>query len=236
MTQVNAPMSGGEPLGRFRLLVGSLSALTLMMVLWLLVLATLVPFALGWSPVLVVSESMGPHINAGDIVLSTPGGDVGPGSVITYENPSGSGLVTHRVVDVTPDGQLLTRGDANGSSDSTPIDPASVRGTARLLVPVIGTPWLWLIQGDWVPLAITAALVALAAYWSRWVLPSIRPLTPARPARSSRSTRSAERLQHDRRRGRHAMPTSAIGRSLPVLALKSLFQPRTRGRHTLARG
>lgn len=128
-----------------------LSGIYLWAVVWL-ALAALVPTLLwGWQPLVITSGSMGPLVRPGDIVLAV-GADhpVGAGTVITYEDPIRPGvLTTHRIVEVDPDGNYRTRGDANSALDSTPVPPDRVVGRGRLLVPMIGLPLLWASTAPW---------------------------------------------------------------------------------------
>lgn len=121
-------------------MIGSLAAA---LAAWVLV-PTLI---LGWEPLVITSGSMGPTIEAGDVVLVDPEFDaLGPGSVVAYETRDG--VTVHRVVHADPDGGLVTKGDANSSPDSTTILPDQVVGVGRLLVPHIGmlrtAGWFWL--------------------------------------------------------------------------------------------
>lgn len=163
-------MTRAWPVGRFFIGVGGLVAA--MSMLWLSLWAIAVPLVRGWSPVAVLSGSMGPHIDTGDVVIAEPpsGETLGPGTVIVFDNPAGTGSVTHRVVAVNPAGDYITKGDANPRIDSTPVPPDTVRGVGRILVPVVGTPVVWVEHSDWANLAL-AALAAFAALWtSRWAL------------------------------------------------------------------
>jgi signal peptidase I len=120
---------------------------------------------LRWDPVLITSGSMQPHIRAGDMVLVDDVGEeqLSPGSVITFSFPgAGDDLVTHRIMEVTADGAYLTKGDANPSGDSSPVEPGDVFGAPRLLVSTVGLPLLWLRTGQW-PLAAIWLVATLAA-------------------------------------------------------------------------
>ena len=141
-------------------------------VVWLVLWAAVIPLVRGWSPVAVVSGSMAPLIDSGDIVVAAPydGRALDAGAVIVFDNPTGTGSMTHRVVDVTPTGDYVTRGDANGHIDSTPVPPDTIQGVGRILVPAIATPFVWANNGQWTHLMI-AAVAILAALWaSRWAL------------------------------------------------------------------
>lgn len=123
--------------GRGHEVTAGLVATALWSLLWLGVWVAVPALVLGWQPVAITSGSMSPLIRAGDVVLLDPSAPVETGSVITY--PRGDGLETHRVVDVGDDG-YVTRGDANGAPDRSPVAPDQVLGAGRLVVPLVGAP------------------------------------------------------------------------------------------------
>lgn len=93
-------------------------------------------------PLIVISGSMEPAIETGDLLIARPvaAADIHAGDVITAVSPSQGVQVTHRVVDVSPDGpgvQLTMQGDANALPDA---EPYTVSESAW-------TPWLQL--GGW---------------------------------------------------------------------------------------
>jgi signal peptidase len=113
--------------------------------------AAMVPLVIGWSGTVVASGSMAPSLRTGDVVVVAPvdAARVGTGDVVLVDDPAHRGrLLTHRVVRRTPDGSLVLKGDANALADSTPVAPAAVRGVARVAVPRLGLPVLWLRTGD----------------------------------------------------------------------------------------
>jgi len=129
-----------------------------------LALWVVLPWAvLGWSPTLVTSGSMSPHISPGDVVLvrSVSARTLGPDTVVLYDRPD-TGRILHRIVERLPDGSFRTRGDANTSPDSEPVRVDDIRGAAVLAVPWIGHPSLWLREGRPVPLVAGAVLLVLA--------------------------------------------------------------------------
>ena len=85
---------------------------------------------------LVRSESMKPAINMGDMVVTGPlGGEVKPGSIVTYQR--GAELVTHRVLSVDGD-TLVVKGDAVEDPDPWPVSLSEVRGVYLFKIPYIG--------------------------------------------------------------------------------------------------
>ena len=133
-----------------------------------LALLGLAPQAAGLEGHVVVSGSMQPRIAPGDVVLTravTPA-ELQPGQVILFPDPERPDrLILHRLVSVDAQGDLITRGDANQSNDSTPVPAASVIGRAQLRVPWIGLPAYWRSTGQWGAIALVAGLLAAATAW-----------------------------------------------------------------------
>ncbi|MEV5079075.1 signal peptidase I [Streptomyces sp. NPDC056159] len=146
-----------------RTVVGSMGGL----LLW----AQLPVMALGWTAGVVQSGSMRPALMPGDVVLYQPpprNRTPAVGQIVLVQDPTRpSHLLTHRVYQVLPNNNLITKGDANSTPDSTPIRPTALQGVARLRVPWIGLPvQLWRAKQP-MPEAIVllglAVLLALAA-------------------------------------------------------------------------
>lgn len=159
--------------GWVRFLAALASRLYLGVMLCLALFAVL-PVLLGWHGSVVQSGSMEPHISRGDVVLAAPLGSGSPvpmGGVVEYRSPAEaepSGIEKirlHRIVGENTDGTFVTAGDANVDVDSTPITREQINGQARLLIPGIGLPGLWLASGDLPLLALWSllTLVAVAA-------------------------------------------------------------------------
>ena len=111
---------------------------------------SLVPAMGDWTTHVVVSGSMMPRVAVGDVVVSQPvaAETLTVGQVVMVENPARPGtMLMHRFMERTPDGSLITRGDANMSADSTPVPPDHVRGLPRLRIPYVGLPIIWLNEG-----------------------------------------------------------------------------------------
>ena len=137
-----------------------------------LLLAALVMAQFGWSSSVVVGGSMRPAVQPGDVVITAPmsPGQVRPGHVVRFRPPDGRGRqILHRVAGFTPDGLLVTKGDANTRQDAVPVPTGSVTGTGRLRVPYAGLPVLWFVEGRHPHvLATVLVVVALgAAVWLR---------------------------------------------------------------------
>jgi len=156
-------------LGWLRLILATASRCILTLTCSLLFWAA-APALIGWHPTTVLTGSMTPAIDPGDVIVSRP---VDPthlrkGDVVLVHDPVHHGrLLLHRFVRLRADHRLELRGDANGSDDSTPVSPGAVVGTAAMRVPWVGRPWFWIVQRQWGHLAALALLLALAVAGSR---------------------------------------------------------------------
>jgi len=120
----------------------------LCMLITLLVVAFL-PRPFGFVGSTIVTGSMMPRIQPGDVALVNPLDEYLPGQVILFPNPSNpEQQIMHRIVEIRDDGMYLTKGDANEFRDSTPVNPGTVIGVGRILVPAIGLPIVWAAGGD----------------------------------------------------------------------------------------
>lgn len=123
-----------------------LSTVVLVIAAGAFVLLALGPHVLGYRTVTMLTGSMAPGINPGDVVVTVPkrAVDVAVGDVITYQIPVEDHRVeTHRVIKVTHDvaGRLaiVTKGDANNGADPW---VATINGPtvwqAKLVIPHVG--------------------------------------------------------------------------------------------------
>jgi signal peptidase len=131
-----------------------------------MLLIAVVPALFGWRTTVVVSGSMTPGIRPGDVVVAGPAARVAPGAVVLVKNPAAPGkLLLHRLVAYQADGSLILKGDANRDRDSTPVPPANLRGVAKVRIPVIGLPVLWLRNHEFAPAAAALALIGILLWW-----------------------------------------------------------------------
>ena len=93
------------------------------------------PTVFGFSAAVVVTGSMSPAIEPGDLVVCRRSADYAVGDVITFR--SGASLVTHRIVCDTPDG-FTTKGDANNVADADSVPRGAVVGKVVFTVPKLG--------------------------------------------------------------------------------------------------
>lgn len=140
---------------------------------------------IGWRAAVVISGSMQPAVQAGDLVLADPAAATGvrTGHIVLVRRPDLPGrLLTHRVARVLPNGSVVTRGDANATDDAAPVPRRDVVGVVRLVVPAIGRPALLLRRHSPGDLLFTGLLLASA------LLVATQPQTSGtrRPARRPR--------------------------------------------------
>lgn len=118
--------------------------------------------AFGYRALVVRSGSMAPAIETGDLIVSrrVEASRVVPGDVVTYADPSGDGdLVTHRVLEITPEGgafTFVTKGDSNSASETWSADEDAPLGLVAATVPDAGFVVAVLVQ----PLVRGALLIA----------------------------------------------------------------------------
>ncbi len=123
----------------------------------------LVSITTGWNPVVITSGSMAPVLRVGDVVLIQDHPDelVGQRSIVTFRR--GDQVITHRVFEVEPEqNRYVTKGDANPDPDTDPVPADSVVGVGRLVVPLIGLPLVWYLNGEFAPLVAIGVLSATA--------------------------------------------------------------------------
>jgi len=87
----------------------------------------------------VLSGSMSPALNPGDMVVAAavPMTSIQPGDVISFKNADEKTLVTHRVVEVKSD-SFIVKGDANEDPDPEPVMMGNVAGKMVFSLPMFG--------------------------------------------------------------------------------------------------
>lgn len=109
-----------------------------------LMLLILVPVVIGWRPYTVLTGSMRPVIQPGDVVMDRPQRASGlhVGDVVTFKDPSRKGrLVTHRIRSIAHGREVTiveTRGDANNTSERWQVASEDPVGVVVYTLPWIG--------------------------------------------------------------------------------------------------
>lgn len=104
-----------------------------------------VPSVAGTFPLIVLTDSMYPQIQSGDLIIchTADAEDISEGDVIAFFDPAGSGttVVTHRVTQVLrEEGSLSfqTKGDNNNVEDNLPVPAKNLVGVYRTRIPGVG--------------------------------------------------------------------------------------------------
>lgn len=132
---------------------------------------------LGVQPTTVISGSMRPSMDVGDMVVvrEVPADSIRVGDVIQYW--SEGEMIIHRVADIYQGGNgrlFVTKGDANSEPDLAPVQPGQIRGKVILTIPkigwaaiavkaLVGSAWSF-VSANLVPAALVAALGICIVY------------------------------------------------------------------------
>lgn len=130
-----------------------------------------VPSIGGYSPLIVLTDSMFPEIKSGDLIITKSADvrDVKVGDVISFFDPDGSGtsVLTHRVVElVEEDGKLFlrTKGDANNAEDPTLAPAENLIGLYQTKIAGAGNAAMFLQSTPGLIVCIGVPLVLLVGF------------------------------------------------------------------------
>ena len=107
-----------------------------------------VPSFAGYSPLIVLSDSMEPTIYSGDLIIvkTIDPREVEVGDVISFKEDEA--VITHRIVaiETTPSGQLqfTTKGDVNSTEDIKKVSQEDLVGEYIARIPGVGTVAMFL--------------------------------------------------------------------------------------------
>jgi len=117
-----------------------------------------------WRMLSVLTGSMAPQIDAGDMVIVTrygAGEEPRVGDIVTYwRDEQTRSLITHRVIQSLDNGYLQTKGDANIELDGGWTDPDRLVGKVVFTIPYAAA----LQQFSKEPLVMAGLLAAFAAW------------------------------------------------------------------------
>lgn len=110
-----------------------------------------VPSIGGYTPMIVLTDSMYPQIHSGDLIIThtVEPEEVQVGDVISFFDPAGSGtsVVTHKVIEVQQkDGKIywVTQGIANNAADFLPVPEENLVGVYQSRIPGLGNVVLFM--------------------------------------------------------------------------------------------
>lgn len=171
MRSRDAPAERSRSFIEARFYLGLIGLFVSLTVLWVTLWVS-VPVLGGWSSIVITSDSMAPAIRSGDVVVAAPLNEdrLGPGSVVVFQDPTGDGLITHRIVSLNEDGTYQTKGDANRTNDSSSVTPEQVVGAGKILVPLVGLPAIWVWTDAWFIFGLWVAVMVLAVWSARFAV------------------------------------------------------------------
>lgn len=144
----------------------------MLILLALAVALVVIPKVMGGMSLTVLTGSMRPGIQPGDVVVTEgidtkSAKDLKIGDVIAFlPYPNDPTLVTHRIIaeSVSVDGySFITQGDDNNVADSwNPVHDYQIRGKVMYVIPKIGYVRQWM--GSYTTWIITGAAILLLGY------------------------------------------------------------------------
>jgi len=130
-----------------------------------------VPDVGGWFPLIVLTDSMYPEIQAGDLIVcrTVEAEDVEVGDVISFFDPAGNGssIVTHRVIEiVNEDGARMfrTRGDNNNTEDKVLVGADDLVGTYKSRIPGAGNIAMFMQTTSGLIVCVVLPIILLVGY------------------------------------------------------------------------
>ena len=101
---------------------------------------------IGFRTYTVLSGSMEPNIDPGDLVVTIKSNNFKEGDIITFNNKNQ--VITHRIEEIR-DTEFITKGDNNNSVDSDIVVKNNIIGKVVLTIPKVGYIFKFLSQ-SWV--------------------------------------------------------------------------------------
>lgn len=131
-----------------------------------------VPSFGGMFPMIILSDSMYPEFEYGDLIVcrSSDPASVNVGDIICFYDPDGSGTttVTHRVTEITTDdnGGLawVTKGDANNSEDAKVVPATDLVGVYRTHFAGLGNVAMFMQTTKGLIICVVCPIILLVLY------------------------------------------------------------------------
>lgn len=122
----------------------------------------------GYAPLIVLTDSMYPTIESGDLIIVKAAApeDLKEGDIVSFFDPdsTGSSVVTHRVVTLLEDGSFITKGDANNAEDQTPVPAEKLVGRYQLRIPKAGNVAMFIQTTPGLVVCVGLPLILLVGY------------------------------------------------------------------------
>ena len=130
-----------------------------------------VPSVGGIFPLIVLTDSMYPEIQGGDLIICNNYDveNVQEGDIIAFFDPAGNGtsIVTHRVLEVTEqDGELAfkTKGDANNTEDKLLVPADNFVGIYKSRIAGVGNVAMFMQSTTGLIICVVLPIILLVVY------------------------------------------------------------------------
>lgn len=155
----------------------------------------------------VHTGSMTPTIPSTSAVLVRTG-TYHVGQAISFDEQGG--VITHRLVRISADGTITTKGDANATNDPWHPRTTAIIGGVVASAPTVGY-WLFFLRN---PLGLACIFLGALVCWQLWALTNTDTDTPdVAPSNRGQSRHSPTKRRHRHARNR---PASSAEVALPI--------------------
>lgn len=131
-----------------------------------------IPSIGGIFPLIVLSDSMHPKIQSGDLIICQKHdvNDIRVGDIVSFYGSSKKTLVTHRVTDIVLENEIMalkTKGDANNTPDEALVKADDVVGVYKTRVPYLGHVVLFMQSKAGILMCSVVPLVGYILYMAK---------------------------------------------------------------------
>ena len=130
-----------------------------------------VPSVGGKFPMIVLTDSMYPVIESGDLIICNTANaeEIAEGDIISFYDPMGNGtsVVTHRVLEIVKeDGEISfrTKGDNNNAEDQVLVPADSLIGIYQTRIPKVGHVAMFMQTTTGLIVCVVLPIVLLVGY------------------------------------------------------------------------
>lgn len=130
-----------------------------------------VPKIGGYCPLIVLSGSMEPEINSGDLIICKQinADQIKVGDIISFFDPdsSGTAVLTHRVTEISEENGALsfrTKGDANNTEDRLAVPAGNLVGEYKFSISGAGNAAMFMQTTAGLIVCVVVPLILLVAY------------------------------------------------------------------------
>ena len=130
-----------------------------------------VPNIGGVLPLIVLTDSMFPEIEKGDLIIchTLDASEVKEGDVISFFDPAGNGtsIVTHRVIEIINENGKLsfrTKGDGNNAEDKDPVPAENLVAAYDFRIPNAGYVAVFMQSTEGLLVCVVLPIVLLIGY------------------------------------------------------------------------